>query len=140
MWQHQFETMTDLTPEQIWPVIANVAAWGQVDHNIEHISVDGTPKTGTKFILKPRGGPTLRFEIGQFEPPLVYSDICKMPLAKMETQHRFERGARTRVIVTIAMVGPLASLWGFVVGRKHASGLPAQTARIMERALQNSVA
>jgi Polyketide cyclase / dehydrase and lipid transport len=139
MWQHQFETTTDLTPERIWPVIADVAAWGQVDHNIDYVAVDGTPKLGTKFTLKPKGGPTLRFEIGKFEPPLVYSDICKMPFAKMETEHRIERGAKTRVVVTITIAGPLAPLWGLVVGRKHAAGLPAQTERIIARARQNAV-
>jgi hypothetical protein len=36
--------------------------------------------------------------------------------------------------VTIEIEGPLAKLWGLVVGRRHASGLLAQTARILEAA------
>jgi hypothetical protein len=57
-----------------------------------------------------------------------------MPLARMTTRHELVRGERTRLRVTIEIAGPLAWLWGRLVGRKHASGLPAQTGRILEAA------
>lgn len=136
MWQHRFTHDTDLSVDAIWPVIADVARWPEVDRNIEALEISGTPGPGVAFVLKPKGGPRLGFTIGAFDAPHAYSDICRMPLARMETTHRLaprpEGG--TRLVVEIAITGPLARLWGLVVGRKHAAGLPAQTQRILARA------
>jgi Polyketide cyclase / dehydrase and lipid transport len=136
MWHHRFETRSDLTPEQIWPVIADVAAWGQVDHNIDTLIIREAPAVGVPFMLKPKGGPTLKFVIGDFAPPCRYSDICKMPFASMKTLHTLEEANGTIVRVDIEISGPLSALWGRLVGRKHAGGLAAQTARILAKAAQ----
>lgn len=135
MWHHAFETSSSLKPDDIWPVIADVAGWAAVDHNIDHIRIDHPPAAGVPFMLKPKGGPRLHFVIGDFVPPGLYSDICKMPLAKMTTRHTLDwRGDLTVIRVEISITGPLAALWGILVGRKHAAGIPAQTARILARA------
>ncbi len=134
MWQHCFETTTDLCPEQIWPVLANVAGWPAVDHNIERLEVMGPPGPGVKFRLKPKGGPWLEFEIGEFAAPGRYSDICRLWGAEMVTRHELLAGEQTTVRVRIEIRGWLAGFWGLAVGRKHASGLPAQTARILAAA------
>lgn len=135
MWQHRFEDRTDLTPAEIWPVIADVARWPEVDAHIARLEIDGPPGPGVVFHLRPRGGPRLRFTIGDFAAPGRYSDICRMPGAVMETRHSLiAEGGGTRVQVEIAITGPLAWLWGRAVGRRHAAGLPAQTARILAAA------
>jgi hypothetical protein len=134
MWQHQFETTSKLSPEQIWPVIADIAHWGDVDHNIKRIEINDPPSVGTRFMLQPKGGPKLNFVIGDFAPPGVYSDICKLPLASMKTLHRLHSGHETKISVKIEITGPLAQLWGLLIGRKHAAGIPAQTARILAHA------
>lgn len=143
-WQHRYETTTDLAPHEIWPVIADVPSWAEVDHNIASIQVEGTPAVGTRFRLKPKGGPTLRFTITAFDPPHSYADCCRMPGAAMTTSHRLlppaAPGAATRIVVEITVTGPLAWLWGPVAAAKHAAGLPGQTARILARARAGGVA
>ena len=116
MWHHTFEQKTDVAPEKIWSVLANVAGWANVDHNIERIEIAEAPSAGVSFKLKPKGGPTLSFVIGDFEPPYVYSDICKMPFAAMKTLHTIESGQRTTIRVCIEITGPLA---GFYRNRCH---------------------
>lgn len=135
MWQHCFETRTDLAPAAIWPILADVSRWGELDSGIDRISIEEAPGPGVRFMLKPNGGPSLHFEIGDFEPPSTYSDICRMPLAKMMTRHELlDDSGQTIVRVTIQITGPLSALWGLIVGRKHAAGLPAQTDRILAAA------
>lgn len=131
MWNHTFEQKTNVAPEKIWSVLANVAGWADVDHNIERIEISEAPGAGVTFKLKPKGGPTLSFVIGDFEPPHTYSDICKMPFAEMKTLHTIESAQVTVVRVTIEITGPLAGFWGYVVGRKHARGIPALTQRML---------
>ena len=135
MWQHDFEHRTDLPVAAIWPILADVARWAEVDHNIERIKIDAPPGVGVPFTLKPKGGPTLSFVIGDFVAPTTYSDICRMPLARMKTLHSLEAaGPGTVMRVRITITGPLARLWGRMVGRTHAAGLPAQTERILAAA------
>jgi hypothetical protein len=134
MWTHHFEATTDLTPAQLWPVLADVAQWPVVDHNIERLDILEAPAPGVAFRLKPKGGPTLSFRIGHFDAPTRYSDVCRMPLATMETVHELVAGPATTVRVRIEITGWLAPLWGRLVGRKHAAGLPAQTERFLARA------
>jgi hypothetical protein len=116
-------------------VLANVAGWPTLDHNIEYLTIESEPAPGVPFVLKVKRGPKLSFRIGEFEPPHRYSDVCRMPLAEMRTRHTLLEGPRGATIrVDIEIDGPLAPLWGAVVGRKHAAGLPAQTARFVEGA------
>lgn len=135
MWHHRYEEDTTLTCEELWPVLADVARWPEVDRNIEYLKIEGEPGPGVSFVLKPKGTPRLNFVIGEFEEPSRYADVCRMPLAVMRTCHTLipdGRGARIRVDIEIT--GPLAGIWGRLVGRKHAAGLPAQTALFIEGA------
>lgn len=135
MWHHRYEESTPLACEALWPVLAEVARWPESDHNIEYLIIESPPGPGVPFILKPKGGPRLNFVIGEFEPPSRYSDVCKMPFATMHTRHTLIRASEgTTIRVDIEIIGPLDRLWGLLVGRKHAGGLPAQTARFIEGA------
>jgi hypothetical protein len=134
MWSREYRRPSPLPAEAIWPVIADVANWPSVDHDIDWVRIERPAAPGVAFRLKPRGGPVLSMTIGRFEPPCTYSDVCRMPLARMETIHSLERGVDTEVRVRIEITGPLAGLWGLLVGRRHFAGLPAQTDRILERA------
>lgn len=134
MWSHDFHATTPVAVERLWPVLADVAGWAAIDQNIASITVHGSPAPGTRFELRPRGGPRLHFTIADFDPPTTYSDVCTMPGARMKTTHRLEPGEVTTIRVRIEIVGPLAWLWGRLVGRKHASGLPAQTERFVRAA------
>jgi hypothetical protein len=134
MWTHRYQQSTDLPATVLWPVLANIAGWADIDENIEMIRVEGIPAKDTKFLLKPKGGPTLTFTIGDFDPPTTYSDMCHMPFATMKTTHHLVAGDVTTIDIQIVIEGILAPLWGFLVGRKHAEGLPAQTERFIAAA------
>lgn len=135
MWHHRYEETTDLGCDDLWPVLADVARWPEVDHNIEYLTIHSPPGPGVPFVLKPKGGPRLNFVIGEFEAPSRYADVCRMPFATMRTRHSLLPLAMGTVIrVDIEITGPLAPLWGRLVGRRHAAGLPAQTARFLQGA------
>ena len=136
MWQHDFEARTDLPVEALWPVLADVAGWPAIDRNIRRLTLDGPPGLGTPFVLQPVGGPPLRFTIDRFDAPHAYADTCHLLGARMTTEHRLLAAAEggTRIVVAIRIRGPLAWLWGRLVGRTHAAGLPAQTDRFVAAA------
>lgn len=135
MWHHRYEETTTLTCDELWPVLADVARWPEVDQNIEYLTIGQPPAAGVPFVLKPKGGPRLKFVIGTFEAPSRYADVCRMPFVTMRTLHTLIPVARgTTIRVDIKITGPLSQVWGRLVGRKHASGLPAQTERLINAA------
>lgn len=135
MWRHVFESRTRVPIDALWAVLSDIPKWPNIDTQIERIEVDGAPKLGTTFRLKPRGGPTLSLVVDRFEPPNTYADLCSMPLAKMRTTHELlDDGEETVIRVTIEIFGLLAPVWSRIVGRQHANGLRAQTERFVARA------
>lgn len=135
MWTHFFQQRTELTCEQLWPILADVARWPESDRNIDYVEIDRAASSGTTFTLKVRNGPRLNFIITEFEQPHRYADVCRMPLARMQTRHTLiPTPDGTTIRVDIEIKGQLASLWGRLVGRKHVTGLPAQTDRLIATA------
>jgi hypothetical protein len=136
MWFHRYEFPTSLSPDELWSVLADVSGWPKIDANIEWLRIDTEPKAGATFKLKPIGGPVLNFTIGCFDQPSRYSDISLMPLARMETLHHLvPQGTGTLIRIEIKVVGLLSGLWGYLVGARHAAGLPAQTEKFVGEAL-----
>ena len=142
MWTHESSFHTELPAEQLWTVLADVARWPEIDANIGRLEISDHPGPGARFMLQPRGGPRLRFTIDKFHPPRRYSDVCHLPGGRMTTVHELvpEASGGTRIVVQIAVDGPFAWLWARVVGRRHAAGLPAQTARFIAAARERSLA
>lgn len=135
-WAHEFEARSDLSPAELWVVLADVARWPEIDTNIGRLELAGPPRAGSRFMLQPKGGPRLQFTIGEFAAPHRYADICRLLGARMTTLHQLqpqERGG-TRILIQIRIEGPMAWFWGPVVGRRHAAGLPAQTSRFVAAA------
>lgn len=138
MWTHKFSATTDLSPEQLWQLLADIVHWGDIDQQIESIEIQGKPAIGTKFSLKPKGGPKLNLKVTEFTPPNLYADLCNLPLGCMKTIHSLEAiETGTQIQVRIEITGLLAPLWGQLVGKKHAAGLTQQTHRLIEKTRQS---
>jgi hypothetical protein len=72
-------------------------------------------------------------EVVDMNPPTRFSDLARLPLARMRTDHRFEaHGDATRVTVAISIAGPLALLWDRIVARKLAADAQAHTAAFLD--------
>lgn len=142
MWTHESVFRTDLPPEQLWAVLADVARWPEIDVNIARLEITDVPGPGARFMLQPRGGPRLRFTIEAFAPPHRYSDVCHLPGGRMTTVHELlpDAAGGTRIVVRIGITGPLRWLWARVVGTRHAAGLPAQTERFLAAARERRLA
>lgn len=136
MWTHHFEQETNQSIENLWTVLADVRNWDKIDENIQKLTIDSEPKKGTIFKLKPKGAPTLKFEIVTFKPPYEYADMVKMPGAKMITLHTFKpiEGNKTIIGIDIEIKGPLSWIWGNTVGKTHAEGMPALTEKFIQAA------
>jgi hypothetical protein len=129
----RFETEADATADQLFATIADLSSWPAWDPELQRIEHDGSPvRAGSRFRLKPRGGPVVAMTVEAADPPHRFVDVARLPFARMRTEHLFEPlpDGRTRVSVTIATTGPLAFLWDRVVAAQQAAGA-AEQARAM---------
>jgi len=126
---YRFDTVTRVPAERLFATIADIRHWPDWDPDIESTEHDGALAPGSRFWLKPRGGPRVRLEIVEAMPPHRFVDLCRFPLARMRTSHHFEATPDgTRVRVTIEVWGPLGFLWDRLVAAKLAAGMATQTA------------
>ncbi len=91
--------------------------WPQWSPDTEWVRVEGPVAVGSRGVLKPRGGPRVKFVISACTPGREYTDTSVLPGARLVFQHTAApegTGSRLDVLVTIS--GPLSWLWAKVMG------------------------
>ena len=132
---YRFDSVTRVPADCLFATIADIRHWPAWDAELESTEHDGSLAGGSRFWLKPRGGPRVRMEIVDATAPGRFVDLCHLPLAKMRTSHVFEPVPEgTRLRITIEVWGPLGFLWDRIVARKLADGLAAQAAAFVAHA------
>jgi Polyketide cyclase / dehydrase and lipid transport len=140
MWQKSYTVATEVPSSRLWEVIADVANWSSWDEEIEFIQIDGLPRWGTEFCLKPKGAPAVKLTIEEFSPPHRFVDVTQFPLAQMRTIHEFrDTSTGTEIKVTVQVWGVLGFLWQKIVAQKQVEGLSAQTQKFIDRACKTAI-
>lgn len=124
-WTFEHTEYTAASPESIWAQWCDVTRWPVWDDGIEHVTLEGPFAAGTKGVLKPAGGPKAQFELTDVQPVEGFTDVTKLPLARMCFEHSAVReGDLTRVTHRVTISGPATPLFSRVIGRGIAKGLP----------------
>jgi hypothetical protein len=124
-WTYEHSETTSASPSQLWRRYADPANWPEWDHETEWVRVGGPFVAGTEGVLKPAGGPKTRFRLAEVIAESSFTDVSSLPLAKMTFTHRIEPAAAgIRFTHAVTITGPLSPLFGRVIGRKLAAGLP----------------
>ncbi len=120
-------------PEAFFARWEDMDTWPEWDEAVAWTRVDGPFAAGTTGELKPRGGPKVRFVIETLVPGSEFTDVSSMPGAKLRIRHLLAVGddGRTRVDIEVSIEGPLAALWGLLLGRGIASSTPEGLARLV---------
>jgi hypothetical protein len=129
---YRYQTTTSVRASKLYDAITDIAGWKDWDPDIEGAEHDGALAPGSRFRLKPKGGPEVAMEIVEASAPTRFVDVARLPLARMRTGHDFrETGDGTVVTVTIEVGGPLGFLWDRIVARAQAEGAAEQTRRFI---------
>lgn len=137
MWTFQHTETTTATPEQLWRLYQDPTTWPEWDHQIEDVTVDGPFETGATGTIKPVGGPRTRFRMVEVTEKVSFTDVTRLPLAKMRFDHWIEPGVGdTSFVHRVTITGPLTPLFARVIGRKVADELPAAMRTLAARAEQ----
>lgn len=136
-WTRSHTQLTTATTDQLWRRWINIDYWQLDDPDVEWARADGAPAQGITGVIKSHGAPAQKFVFTRVVPQRQMNFLFKLPLATMEITHDM-RPADEGVATTHGVVieGPLAPVYGFLVGRKIAAGLPGVVRRVTAGALE----
>lgn len=91
--------------------------WPQWSPDTQWVRVDGPVAVGTQGVLKPAGGPKVKFVISACTPTREYADTSVLPGARLVFQHTaVPDGTGSKLAVLVTISGPLSRLWAKIMG------------------------
>jgi hypothetical protein len=119
LWSTEHELMADATPTAVWALWANYQRWPEWNREIVSTRLHGPFAAGTKYTLRFRGSMPLRFAIVTLVYEREFTDEGYLPGARMG--HRrliLPEGQQVRIRNCVYFIGPLAGVYGAVMGRR----------------------
>jgi hypothetical protein len=114
-WTHT--VTTPATPEQVWPLYADVSRWLEWDGGLEAVTLDGPFAVGSTGTLQVEGQPPLAWELTEVEENALFTDVTEIPgVATLTFVHRIEPTADGSAIThEVHIEGPAADGLGPMV-------------------------
>lgn len=111
-WSHSVTTTA--TPEQVWPLYADVSRWLEWDSGLVGVTLDGDFVVGSRGTLEVEGQPPLAWELVEVEEGRLFTDVTDIPgVATLTFVHRIEPTADGSLIThEVRIVGPAAEQLG----------------------------
>jgi hypothetical protein len=113
---------------------ADMATWPEWNTDTEWVRLDGSFVQGATGVLKPKGGPKVKFVVTTLTET-DFVDVSLLRGARLTFAHHIvETDTGSEVQVTVSLDGPLAKIWNLVLGKglkaslQRDLGLLAQTA------------
>jgi hypothetical protein len=111
------------SPSAIFDRWADVATWPQWNADTEWVTLDGAFTQGGTGVLKPKGGPNVKFVIEKLTET-EFVDVSRLMGARLTFSHVVTPTTDgCDVDVAITMSGPLAWLWNRILGKGLAASV-----------------
>jgi len=123
-------------PSAFFACWADMATWPEWNSDTEWVRLDGPFTAGARGVLKPRGGPRVKFEITVLVPDREFTDVSRLAGARLTFRHlvqaRPDGGSDLHVAIT--MSGPLGWLWTRALGKGLKASLAPDLAGLVATA------
>ncbi len=136
-WETKSELAAGVEPAAVWRrAYAEAEAWSRWNAEIRSARLDGPLALGATARIVFRTGLRLRFRVVEFEEGRLFTDEARLPGARMGHRHLVEPDGSggSRLVNTIYVEGPLASLWRRILGPAAARTLPDAQRAVVELA------
>ncbi|NNM44148.1 MAG: hypothetical protein HKM07_07370 [Chlamydiae bacterium] len=133
-WEIKTSVESSAKPQSIWKLWSNVHSWPLWDEGLEWCKLEGDFTENTKGVLKPKGWCKTPFLLTRVEPNQGFRDCTKMPWTTIEFEHKIEKKAEGRILVThrVIVKGLFAPLLRLTMGSDLKKGLPKTVKRLTE--------
>lgn len=118
-WNFEETVETTATAEQIWTLWSAPESWPRWDHGIEWVKTDGPFVKGGRGVMKPVGGPKVKFEMVDAVPRQGFKDRSFLPLTKLDFTHVYTPaagGRKASITHKVEMHGLLTPVFSRVIG------------------------
>jgi hypothetical protein len=107
-WTHSVTTAA--TPQQVWPLYADVTRWLEWDSGLQAVTLDGPFAVGSRGMLHVEGQPELIWELTEVTEDASFTDVTDIPgVATLTFVHRIEATPGGSTIThEVRIVGPAA--------------------------------
>jgi hypothetical protein len=141
-WEARHEARSAAEPSAVWARWADPARWSEWNTGVTAARLEGPFLSGTTALIWFRGGLRLRFLITEVVPERLFTDEARLPFAWVGHEHRVDphAGGGARLRHRIYFRGPLASLYGLLVGRRARVGLAESVERLARQSTDNAPA
>ena len=113
---------------------ADMATWPEWNTDTAWVRLDGEFAEGATGVLKPRGGPKVRFTVERLDDHH-FVDVSRMPGGRITFAHHIEETeAGTRIDVTVDIDGPLGFVWRRILGNDFRTALQPDLDRLVATA------
>jgi uncharacterized membrane protein len=131
-------TTSAAPPAEFFARWADMETWPEWNADTEWVRLDGPFETGSTGVLKPKGGPKVKFVIEKLDDSQ-FIDVSKLVGAKLTFAHQIKTTkAGTHVTVSASLDGPLARIWNLILGKDISKGLQTDLERLTEVAEGNA--
>jgi uncharacterized protein YndB with AHSA1/START domain len=135
-WERTAEATSPTPPDRVWDVLLDGRRWFEWNHGVQWMTVEGELAAGSLLTMKPRRAPQTAFRIEAAVPGQLLAIVIGFgPLAQLRFRYVLSpRGEGTQIAKTISISGPLASVLLRRRAERIAAAMPANLARLAERA------
>jgi len=132
MWEKECRLETAVPAEDVWRRWTDLELWSQDDPETAAAELCGPLAVGTTGWVKPKRGSKSKLTISRLEPTRRFDCETRLPGAVMHFEHEvMATPTGSEFTHRIRFSGPLAGLWGTLIGRKIAAGFPTVMGNII---------
>jgi Polyketide cyclase / dehydrase and lipid transport len=138
MWQDTRWLDSSVRPEEVWSLWSDLATWAQWNPSVGSAVLDSAEfAVGSVGTVTPVRGRGSRVRIVFADPRTGFDTEVRLPLARLRMTHRMSQrpDGILRVAQGVTVTGPLAALFGPLVGRRLVEGFPAALEGLVRMAL-----
>jgi hypothetical protein len=107
---------------------ADMATWTEWNTDTEWVRLDGPFVQGATGVLKPKGGPKVRFVVEKLTDT-EFVDVSLLLGARLTFAHRIvATPTGSRLEISVSLTGPLSPVWNLILGK----GLKASLQRDLD--------
>jgi hypothetical protein len=135
--QFEEQIVIAASPEKVFALYENVAAWSSWDPDVKTSSIEGSFCSGASGSLKPSSGPKAKIKFTEVMPNRSFTVETKLPLCVMSFEHELTLvPSGTSAKHRITFQGLLSPFFGRVIGSQIRKGLP-NTMQGLKRAAEH---
>lgn len=106
------------SPAAVFRRWEDMATWPEWNSDTEWVRRDGPFAEGTRGVLKPKGGPRVKFVIDKLVPEREFVDVSLLPGARLVFRHVVTPvDGGSRVEVDVSITGATGWVWRRLLGK-----------------------